>query len=82
MSKSGIVSHRVSPPKAATFSVSVWAWFNWYTKNCIPLEYGIRRITNMPEKEFIEMLEEELVPYVSDRFTVPSISMGSPHAFP
>jgi enterochelin esterase-like enzyme len=36
----------------------------------------------MPEKEFIEMLEEELVPYVSDRFTVPSISMGSPHAFP
>jgi enterochelin esterase-like enzyme len=36
----------------------------------------------MPEKEFIEMLEEELVPYVSARFTVPSISMGSPHAVP
>ena len=70
ISKSGIVSYRVPPlPKAATFSVSVWAWFNWYAKNCIPLEYGIRQITNMPEKEFIEMLEKELVPYVSVQFS-------------
>jgi hypothetical protein len=68
VSKSGIVSHSVSPPKAVKFSVSVWAWFNWDAKNCIPLEYGIRQITNMTEKEFIEMLEEELVPYVSTRF--------------
>ena len=62
------VSHSASLLKPVRFSVRLWAWFNWNAKADPPLDYGIRQITDMTEKEFIEMAEEELFPAVSYRF--------------
>jgi hypothetical protein len=49
-------------------------WFNFNAKAATPLENCIRQITNMSEDEFLEVVDESLLPTANTRFQRSSVT--------
>jgi hypothetical protein len=69
-----MVFQSISPARYTECSVRVWAWFNFNAKAATPLENCIRQITNMSEDEFLEVVDESLLPTATTRFQRSSVT--------
>lgn len=69
-----MVFQSITPTRSTECSVRVWAWFNFNAKSATPLVNCIRQITNMSEDEFLEVVNESLLPQTTARFKRSSVT--------